>query len=196
MLKGARIMHKRSYYFINAITLYRLVAAFGLGALILTKQENIFKWFLTLSFFTDLIDGFLSRKFKVSSVFGSKVDSIADDLTVLAAIAGVLVFKSGFIEQVIIIVIIMGVLYLAQVLSALIKYGKITGFHTYTAKCAAFLQGSFFILVFFLPVVPVWLFYTAAIATILDLIEEIILVMILPQWKADVKGLYWVRKEQ
>jgi hypothetical protein len=40
----------------------------------------------------------------------------------------------------------------------------------------------------------VFLFYAAAIVTMLDLCEEIALVIILPQWKSDVKGLYEVEK--
>ena len=69
-----------------------------------------------------------------------------------------------------------------------------TGFHTWLAKTAALLQGIFLLLVFFTdqPFMP--LFYAAAIITILQLIEEIILVHLLPQWQANVKGLYWVLK--
>jgi hypothetical protein len=31
--------------------------------------------------------------------------------------------------------------------------------------------------------------------TILDLLEEIILVMLIPKWKTDVKGLFWILKQ-
>jgi CDP-diacylglycerol--glycerol-3-phosphate 3-phosphatidyltransferase len=35
----------------------------------------------------------------------------------------------------------------------------------------------------------------AAVLTALDLIEEIILIFLLPAWRSDVKGLYWILKK-
>ena len=90
---------KKSFYLINLITLYRLVAALVLVILIFNKKFDLFKWLLALSFFTDLIDGFLARKFKVSSILGSRLDSIADDSTVVAALIGLFVFKPDFIQE-------------------------------------------------------------------------------------------------
>ena len=83
-----------------------------------------------------------------------------------------------------------------QNIFALIRYRKITSFHTYLAKLAAILQGVFLILSFFLPEPNVYLFYIAAIVTAIELIEETILVTHLPVWKANVKGLYWVLKKR
>jgi len=83
-----------------------------------------------------------------------------------------------------------------QIVMAFIRYGKLTSFHTYLAKFAAVLQAVFLILFFFLNDWPTTLFYIAAIATILDLLEEIILVIMLPSWKTDVKGIWWLRKKK
>ncbi len=189
-------MHKLSYYIVNAITVYRLLASIMLLYFIYTGKTDLFKWFLAVSFFTDLIDGFLARRYKVTSVWGARLDSIADDLTVLMAIIGVLILKPEFIIQQSVWIIILLTLYLLQIAVALLRYGKISSFHTYAAKCAALFQGVFLILLFFLSEPPLFLFYIAAILTIIDLIEEIALVLILPKWQADVKGLYWVLKKK
>jgi CDP-diacylglycerol--glycerol-3-phosphate 3-phosphatidyltransferase len=181
---------------VNAITVYRLVAAFLLLYLIIKKQEDIFKWFLAISFFTDAIDGYLARKYKAVSVMGSKLDSIADDLTILMAIIGVFVLEPGFIGHELPWVFVLLVLYFSQLILSLIRYHKLSSFHTYAAKVAAVLQGSFLILLFFLPEWPLWLFRIAAIFTIIDLVEEIILVLLLREWKTDVKGLYWVMRRK
>ena len=188
-------MHRRSYYIINGITIYRLAASLLLLYLVLLKREDIFKWLLGLSFFTDAIDGFLARKYKVVSVAGASIDSIADDLTVLMAVIGVVVLKPEFIRQELNLIIVLLVLYLLQTIMALTRYGKISSFHTYLAKIAALFQGMFFVLLFFLPQWPMLLFYVASAMTILDLVEEIILVLLLPEWKTDVKGLYWIKKK-
>jgi hypothetical protein len=71
-----------------------------------------------------------------------------------------------------------------------------TSFHTYGAKLAAVCQGVFLILFFFLPQPSLFLFYLAMIVTGLELVEEIILVLIIPAWRANVKGLFWVLKKR
>ena len=189
-------MQSRSYYLVNAITLCRIVAAPVLIVLALTGNLNVFKWLLPISFLTDLIDGTLARELQVTSVFGSKLDSIGDDLSFVAAAVGVFAFKLDFILHNIIIIISLIGLYLFETISALVKYGKITSFHTYLAKLAAILQGCFLILLFLLPSPIYWLFYAATFLTIADILEEIIILFYLPVWEADVKGLFWVMQKR
>ena len=188
--------HKQAWYVINGITLYRIIAAPVLLILLFTKQYEIFKWMLGISFFTDLIDGFLARKYKVTSILGTKLDSIGDDLTVLVAMIGLFVLKLAFVKQHIVIFIILLVLFIVQTTYAFTRYGKMTNFHTYLAKTAALVQGIFLLLVFFTDEPNLILFYAAAIVTMLELTEEIILVSLLPQWQANVKGIYWVLKNK
>jgi CDP-diacylglycerol--glycerol-3-phosphate 3-phosphatidyltransferase len=187
-------MKHTSYYIINSITLYRLVAAPFLIYLIFTGQTGIFKWLLGISFFTDLIDGWLARKFKVTSILGTKLDSIADDLTVLAAVTGMIVLKNEFFRNHFIVILILLGLFAVQNIVAFIRYKKITSFHTYFAKLAAILQGTFFIFLFFLAEPLYILFYAAAVVTGIEILEEILLVYYLPEWRVNVKGLYWVMK--
>lgn len=189
-------MRKTSYYIINGITVYRLVASFFLLYLVFTGQTGIFKWMLAISFFTDAIDGFLARRYKVTSIMGARLDSIADDLTILVAVIGVFRLKPEFVQQELVLIIVLLALLVVQTVMALIRYGKISSFHTYLAKLAAVLQGSFLILLFFLPEVPLTLFYIASVVTLLEIAEEMILVVILPEWKANVHGLYWALKER
>ena len=191
-----RNTYKQAWYVINGITLYRIVAAPVLLILLFAKQYDIFKWLLAVSFFTDLIDGHLARKFKVTSILGTKLDSIGDDLTVLVGLIALFVLKLEFIKEHVIIFIILLVLFLVQITYALIRYGKMTNFHTYLAKTAALLQGVFLILVFFSDEPILILFYAATIVTMMELIEETILVSLLPQWQANVKGIYWVLKNK
>lgn len=189
-------MQKKSYYIINGITLYRLIAAPFLLFLILTRQSDLFKWLLALSFFTDAIDGYLARKYKVVSVMGAKLDSLGDDLTVIVGVIGLFVLKPDFINTELIWLVAIFILFVIQVVSAFIRYGAVTSFHTYLAKLAAILQGFFLILAFFMPEPTRALFYIAVAITALDLVEEIILTFLLPKWKANVKGIYWVLKQK
>ena len=94
------------------------------------------------------------------------------------------------------IFIILLVLFFAQTSYAFIRYGKMTNFHTYLAKTAALLQGIFLLFVFFTDEPNLILFYVAAIITMLELTEEIILVGLLPKWQTNQKGIYWVLKNK
>lgn len=197
MIINSKLVRKnKSYYIINGITVYRIAASVVLLYLILSDKPGWFKWLLPVSFFTDLIDGYLARKFKVRSISGAKLDSIGDDLTVLMAFAGALAWKPGFIYDNIVVLIIPLALFFIQLIFALVRYRKTTSYHTYLAKLAAILQGSFFILLFILPQPPLLLFYFAVVVTSVELIEEIIIVSVMKEWKADVKGLYWVLKSR
>lgn len=90
-------MRRKAYYIINGITLYRLLMAPVLILLIFIHDEvHVFKWLLGISFFTDLIDGWLAT-----------------------------------------LVLILLVLFIIQTVLALIRYGKLSSFHTYSAKYAA-----------------------------------------------------------
>lgn len=187
-------MHKRSYYVVNTITCYRLIAAPVLILLIVYHTTELFKWLLAVSFLTDAIDGYLARRYRVTSIFGSRLDSLADDFTIIAAIIGLFALKKEFVQQEIVILSVLFGLFLVQTMSAIIRYGKISSFHTYTAKIAAILQAAFLILLFFFPDPPYTLFYITAIVSFIDLLEEIILVLLLPEWQTNIKGLYWIIK--
>jgi len=183
-------MTKKSFYIVNTVTWWRVVMAPVLVVLAIVRLEDAFKWLLALSFLTDAIDGFLARKFHVTSRQGSRLDSLGDDLTVLAGIAGALIFRFDFVRQQLTIILLLGGLWLLQLILALVRYRRMTSFHTYIAKGAAVLQGLFLLSVFFFSSPPIWLFYIAAGATGLDLVEEIVMILMLKEWKADVKGLY------
>lgn len=189
-------MNKRIYYIVNGITFYRTLTAPLLIFLIIYKQMDWFKWLLTLSFLTDAIDGFLARKFKVTSIAGAKLDSIGDDLTVIAGTIGMIAFKSAFLKEEIFFIILLLSLFVLQTVLAFVKFGKMTSFHTYAAKAAAILQGVFLILLFFLPNPLYELFYAATFVTAFELMEEIIITFWLPKWRTNVKGLYWILKAE
>ena len=189
-------MSRQAFYIINGITIYRILAAPVLIWLIYSGNLNLFKWFLGMSFFTDLIDGFLARRFHVESVIGTRLDSIGDDLTILAGFIGMYFFKHDFFMGQLHWFYLLGGLFVIQTVMAFFRYGKTTSFHTVLAKTSAILQGSFMLLLFFLPHPIYILFYVTVACTGLELMEEILLTYFLKEWKANVKGLYWVIRDK
>lgn len=186
--------HRISFYLINGITAYRVITAPLLLVLLYTGHFNWFRWLLVVSFFTDAIDGFLARRFRVTSTFGTRLDSLGDDLTVVAGALGLLVAHPAYVRAHWPELAALVMLFLIESGMALRRYGKMSGFHTYAAKAAAILQGVFLVLSCFLPTPPDPLFHAAVSVTALQLLEEIALIRLLPQWETDVKGYWWVRK--
>ena len=154
-----------AFYLINCITLYRIVTAPLLIVLLFRGEQELFKWLLGVSFFTDLIDGVLARTFKVTSILGTRLDSVGDDLTVLVAILGLGVLQPRFFIEQWTLLLPLGILFLLQTGFALYRYGKITSFHTYLAKLAALAQGVFLLSFFFFEticmVLSIWFFLFA-----------------------------------
>lgn len=181
---------RRPVRLVNFITFFRVVAFPAFIILLVWQRLDVFKWLLLICFLTDAVDGFLSRKLKANSILGARLDSIGDDLTVLAGLLGMFVFRWEFLKTHWVPIAVVLVIFLIQTLYALFKYQKTTSFHTLGAKTAAILQGIFLCSLFFFDEPVDWLFYTALAVTAVELVEEIIMVTILPKWKSDVLGIY------
>lgn len=186
----------RAVRLVNLITLYRIVTSPLLLVLACTHQLDIFKWLLLASFLTDAFDGYLARKYKATSILGAKLDSIGDDLTILVSAIAVYIVYPEFFQKKKIIILTLIVLFFVQLLYSLYKYKRPTSFHTLLAKAAAIMQAGFLLSLFFFESIFYPLFYIASIVTALELIEEIIMVFMIKEWRNDVKGLFWLLKNR
>ena len=174
---------------------YRVVAAPFLLLLLWLGERELFTWFLLFSYCTDMIDGFLARKLKITSARGSQLDSLGDQITFVIGLIGLLVFELGFMKENYLLILIALISYNIQMIMAYRKYGKATSFHTYLAKLSAMVQGVFILWVlFFSPIY--WLFYGMIALGLLETIEEIILIFMYNEWVADIKGIYWALKDK
>ncbi|MES2559393.1 MAG: CDP-alcohol phosphatidyltransferase family protein [Bacteroidota bacterium] len=176
---------------VNFITLYRVLAAPILLYYLLNNEPIIFKWLLLVSFLTDAIDGYLARRLNAATTLGSMLDSLGDVLTIIVAVAGVIYTRSEFVAEQYIVIICVCSLFILQIIFALIRYKRLSSFHTYLAKISAVMQGTFLLSLFFFNDILYPLFYLASAVTTIELIEEIILIYLIPQWEADVRGIYW-----
>jgi len=174
---------------------YRIMAVPFLVGLIWFGEREWFSWMLLISYSTDVIDGFLARKLKITSARGSQLDSVGDQITLFVGLIGLVYFEIIFIKENYLLILLAFVPYLVQMYIAFQKYGKATAFHTYLAKMSAIAQGVFILwLLFFGPVY--WLFYTMIILGVLETIEEITLIFMYDQWVEDVKGYFWALKDR
>lgn len=188
---------KIRYHLANILSAYRVLSSPALIVCLFTGRIELFKWLLAISFFTDAADGYLARRLKTVTAFGARLDSVGDDLTVAVAMLGIAWLYPGFFHaQLIAILIVLGLLAL-QIGVALVKFHKMTAYHTYLAKVAAVSQAAWILcfLFFEMPFYP--LFYLCISITSVQIVEEILMTIVLPSYSVNVKGLYWVlRKTQ
>jgi CDP-diacylglycerol--glycerol-3-phosphate 3-phosphatidyltransferase len=185
----------KNYNIADWFSFYRIAAVPVLLLLLVLKEQQVFSWFLLISYSTDAIDGYLARKLKISSARGSQLDSMGDQLTFIMGLIGLWVFANAFIRANLLLIAIAFVPYIVQMLIAFKKYGKATAFHTYLAKASAVVQAAFILLtLFFAP--EYWLFYLMISIGIAETIEEIALIFIFDHWVKDIKGIYWALRDR
>lgn len=121
----------------NIITSLRLL---GTVVMIFTPVFSL-EFFLVYTFcgFTDVLDGFIARRWNLTSRFGAKLDSIADLTFYAVMIAKVFPFMWRNVAKWIWIII--GTLFLIRLLSYTLawkKYGEFSAMHTYMNKASGF----------------------------------------------------------
>ena len=175
----------------NAISAARLAATPVLLGAVLQGREDFFKWLLLACLLTDILDGLIARAFHLASSLGAFLDSTADMLVTFIAFYAVYVFRWDAVKPHLTAVACIVGLYVLEAVAALCRYGRISSFHTFLVRVAAYLQGIF-IMSLFLWGFSGWIFAIMLAVTLAAYTEELVLVALLPEWKADVRGLYWV----
>ena len=179
----------------NAISMARIVATPVLIFLALTDREDAYKWLLLAAFISDIVDGLIARTFSITSMLGSRLDTLADTLLWPAAIFGIWIFHPELMtEHWLVIVLVLG-LWAIEMIVAWLRYGKLTSFHAYTIRVSVYGFGIFIMSLFLWGLHP-WLLYVASAFNMLGNVEALIIMALLPEWTSDVRGLYWVLQQR
>jgi phosphatidylglycerophosphate synthase len=175
----------------NAISLARILATPVLVAAMVLHKQRLFTWTLLACFLSDILDGLIARTFHLLSELGAFLDSTADMLVALISVVGIFVSQKEFVANHYLGLVIVLFLYLLEVAVALVRYRKISSFHTLLTRITAYTWGIF-VVSLFLWGYHAWIFYLMVTVSVLASTEEILLVCLLPDWQSDVRGLYWV----
>ena len=179
----------------NILSLYRLFMFPVLILMIILKQEMVFAILLVISLNTDVWDGWIARRFNQQTAIGARIDSLADIGVYITALSGITIFKIAEIGSDAWLFYVFVASYIVTHLSPLIKFGKIQSFHLWSIKFGGYLQGIFFILLFFVDYIPIY-FYVMVNLSLLAFIESLTIQLLIPEMRSDVKGLYWILKER
>ena len=182
-------------YLPNALSVARILATPALIALAAAGNLSAFTWVLVPALLSDIADGLIARVFHLQSKLGALLDSVADTLLLFASLYGIWVFHPGIVEQHATAGIVLIGAWLLENVAALVRYGRLSSFHTYLSKIAGYLLGIFVGVLFVFGFEP-WLLYAAVAVSVVGNCEELVLLALLPEWRADVRGLPWVLRER
>ncbi len=179
----------------NFISFYRLLMFPVILYLALTGNEKWFIILLVISLISDILDGGIARLFNIRTKFGAALDNIADIGTYILALLGIFLFRWEEIRpHAWLLYLFLGVFVLSYIV-AFIRFGKIPGLHLYLSVTAGYLQGIFFFILFVWGFYA-WMYYLAVGLGVIAYIEKIFVLFRLDDIKFDVKGLYWLMKQQ
>lgn len=125
----------------NCITAVRIIASFSL--LLIKPFSVLFFFFYLMCGISDVLDGYIARKMRISSKFGQVFDSISD-LIFISIVLLIFIPIMNFPFWIICWIIIIAAVRLISIILGLVKYGQLAFLHTYANKATG-------IILFFFP---------------------------------------------
>ncbi len=175
----------------NALCYVRLgmVPALWVLALLAPDAKVLFAVLLAFAFFTDQIDGYICRKYDLSTPFGAKLDRVSDDLLTVNTAAWLYVLRPEVYRDY--WPILCGLL-LGFALSIGLQYarfGRKIPFHLYAGKLSNWVIAVFALYTIILDP-ALWIVAVLGIIVGYALIEEIILVTTRKDLDEDVTSMF------
>jgi phosphatidylglycerophosphate synthase len=143
----------------NALSAVRLVTIPLLWLLALRGLCTVLGVALLLSLLTDALDGPLARRLHQSTAFGSRLDSLADNLLLPSVVAWLVMLRPRVWEDHAPLIGIALIIYAASLVLGLVKFGRVANLHLYSSKGAGVLGSVFVVHSFLFGGYSPWLFY-------------------------------------
>jgi len=179
----------------NALSAYRILALPFIIYVIVSADKNLFIILLSINLITDILDGLIARLFKLQTELGARLDSLADIGTYIMAFTGMIVLEQDFMQEYKVEFMFLIGLWLLPQLLALLRFRRFPSFHLWSNKATGYVQGififTFFVFGFWEPY-----FYFMLVFSCLAYLEELILVLLLPQLRSNLKSIYFVLRHQ
>jgi CDP-diacylglycerol--glycerol-3-phosphate 3-phosphatidyltransferase len=179
----------------NVLSSVRIACAPALLLLAFAGAQTAYTWVLVPALLTDAADGWLARAWGVQSRLGARLDSLGDSLLWSAGLAGLVAFQRETLLQYRWFIGAAVTAWLLENLLAWFRYGRLSSFHTRLSKVSGVLLGVC-IAVLFVFGTQGWLLCAATLCSLAASLEELWLLALLPEWRADVEGVWWLRRTQ
>jgi CDP-diacylglycerol--glycerol-3-phosphate 3-phosphatidyltransferase len=171
----------------NLVSALRLLVAPILFALALSKLEAWFLALLAFSALTDMVDGMLARRLKLTTPLGAHLDSLGDYAiyTTMAVCAWILWPEITRRELLYYSMILSS--FLLPAIVALLRFGKLTGYHTWAVKAAV--VATFIAYIALYADFASWPFVLASVLCVVAGSEEILITLTLREERTDVRSI-------
>ena len=180
----------------NLISATRILIAPLLFAFAIQQMETWFLGALIFSGLTDVIDGFLARRLKLTSALGAHLDSWGDFVIYVSMAACAWILWPQLTAEVLFhyTLILISILLPAGI--GLVKFGKLTGYHTWSVKIAVLVTFAGYILLY--AGIAAWPFVLASWLCVIAGAEEILITLVLRRERTDVRSLWaaWQRRDR
>jgi cardiolipin synthase len=180
----------------NMLSLYRLASVPFICILIGLGHDMVFAVLFTINQITDILDGYIARRYKLQTDIGALLDSYADIGSYVIAFLAILKFHPQLFSDYGFWLAAFFLLYALQLLICKAKHGRwVAGLHLYSCKVTGYVQGIFLVVLFCYGFID-WFFYAMIIIGILAELEVIAINLLSSSPILNAKGLYWVFKEK
>ena len=171
----------------NGISILRIIFSLSLIFVDLFTWEFVLLYLLCGA--SDILDGYIARKTKTESIFGARLDTIAD-IIMFAVILYIFIPVISLSNTLIIWLLIIVSIRILSIIVIFFKYKKFAMLHTLSNKVTG-------ILVFFLPIgigFPLenfFIYFVCAIASI-SALEELVINILSKKMEVNTKSIYRV----
>jgi phosphatidylglycerophosphate synthase len=148
-------------------------------------------WFVALvsaSLLTDVLDGFLARRWNAFSDLGRKLDSAADYLTMITGLAGIAMLWPDIVRRELPWIVAALISFFAVIVYGFLRLGRAPCYHTWASKVGA--VGCSLSMI---PLLAGWSslpFHLTTVLQVLGGIEEVVMVMLVP-WHTGELPTIW-----
>ena len=181
---------KSIFTFPNILSLSRII----LAPTILFINDNKYILFSVLIIIglTDILDGYIARKYKNETIIGSWLDSISDFVFYVLLVIYAIIYEFDTIYEIKYYVTIIVVLKSMTIVLGYVKHKKFCFLHTFGNKISGiiiFVGFCIFVLSKNLIIINIGI-----ILSIISSLEELIITIIGKEYKENIKGMWELKK--
>jgi cardiolipin synthase len=173
----------------NAICILRIVMVVVLWGIALAGWRRLFAPLLAFTYLTDVVDGYIARRYHVESALGAKLDTIADNLVAISLLGWVYFFLPRLLEEQWPIIGAILVAFIGSIALQYVRFRRRVPLHLYSNKLSAWTL-ALFLMHALLFGSNLWFFYVAAAVVGYSLLEEIVLVSTRTDLDETVKSMF------
>lgn len=175
----------------NLITSVRLVSALAILGLTLSNQPLASIWFLKLFIaagISDMLDGYIARRFKWCTVFGANLDSISDLTLYIAASTFLLTTCGPLLSPCLPLIYLGAIVQTFHLGYSFMRFGTFPAYHSDFSRLSAYI--IFFLVIAFINMHVSGLISAVALIWTFCSLEGVAITTLLKQARQNVPGIH------